>query len=228
MKIQESLKRKTYSALVKSLEELSSEFQKSLPQKIIFEKSEVKDTVAKQSTYSFHVDTTKGYHVITCGFHEDGKILDLLIDRKALSIIVKMDVKTDDQLSIVFKSRLLDSKTANGKEIDFYVLVDGEEVEHGYGRGIDDAVFITVDVPAFAEEVEIIGTEIEGISYSGEAKKETEVIILEGSGEPHGKQYLDPEILKIKVGDTVKWINADSAKTYSNKWYFKRRPRGKF
>jgi len=208
------LKRKTYAALVKILEELSAEFQKSLPQKTKaekIEKPEIKDDVAKQSIYTFNIDTAKGYHVITGMFIQDGKIQDLLIDRKSLSLIVKIDVETDDQLSLVFKSRLLDSKTSDGRENDFFVLVDGVEVDHEYARNFDDAVHITVNVPASAKEVEIIGTEIEGISYQGEAKKENEVKILQGSAVPHDGQHLDPETLTIKIGDTVKWINDDSA-----------------
>lgn len=58
-----------------------------------------------------------------------------------------------------------------------------------------------------------------GTTFSfGEPKKETKKHIVKlaaNSSTPKDKSYCIPEILKIKVGDKVKWINSDSATVHT-------------
>jgi len=68
-----------------------------------------------------------------------------------------------------------------------------------------------MNVPRGAKEIEIIGTEREGISYMGEVKRENVVRILPGSSVPGNERFLDPETLEIKIGEKVRWVNDDTA-----------------
>ena len=214
------LKRKTYASLVKILEQLSKELQKSLPKKTLAEKSQVPEKDAKVlakkgllGPQMFTMETQKQDYIIT-GDIEKGEILDVFLDRKALSLIAKIDVTDDSILRLILKRELINARKPNGEEDKFIVLIDGEEIDH---KEIDlyvDTRTIEVNVPKKAREVEVIGTEIEGISYLGKVKQENIVKIRKGSSVPgceETKQCVEPETLEIKIGDKVLWENNDSA-----------------
>ena len=211
------LKRKTYASLIKNLHELSKELKKSIPKKIDTEKSpitqneerELDQTDETLSWDKYTVKSKKKEHNIM-GTVKNGTIKKVMLERKSLSLLIDVKMHDEGFLKIITRRELIDSRDKE-KDLAFIVLVDGEEVNHDELSPSIKQRAIQVKLTKHSKNIQIIGTEIEGISYGGEARKETEVRILEGSSEPHGKQYIEPEILKIKIGDTVKWINDDSA-----------------
>ena len=217
----DELKRKTYSALIKILESLSKELQDSIPKKTVAKKSIVPsqdEKIIAQKGFGgiqgFTLETKKKGYVISAGFDDNGEVLDVLLDRKSMSLIYRVDVPEDGHMRILLKRDLINATNSKGEEEKFFVLIDGEEVEHEEVDLDVDTRGIGVNVPNGAKEIEIIGTEIEGISYLGKVKQENIVKICKGSSVPgceETKQCVEPETLEINIGDKVLWENNDSA-----------------
>ncbi len=217
----DELKRKAYSTLVKVIESLSKELEKSIPKKTIAKKSIVQiqdEKIIAQKGFGgiqgFTIDTKKKGYVISAGFDDNGEVLDVLLDRKSMSLIYRVEVPEDDHMRILLKRDLINAINSKGEEEEFFVMIDGEEAKHEEIDLYVDTRGIGVNVHKGAKEVEIIGSEIEGISYLGKVKQENIVKISEGSSVPgceETKQCVVPETLEIKAGDKVLWENNDSA-----------------
>ena len=85
-----------------------------------------------------------------------GKLLDILPDVKAKSLIVSIDATSDGSLTLTIPRSILDS-TMNGEDDDFFILIDGEEVDFDEITTSIDRT-LTIAFQAGAEEIEIIGT----------------------------------------------------------------------
>ncbi len=85
-----------------------------------------------------------------------GKILSIMPDVDANSLIVSIDATDDGSLTLTIPRSVLDA-TINGQDDDFFVLVDGEEVDFDEMTSSTDRT-LTIEFPAGAEEIEIIGT----------------------------------------------------------------------
>ena len=57
-----------------------------------------------------------------------GKLLNIMPDVEAKSLIVSIDATSDGSLTLTIPRSILDS-TMNGEDDDFFVLIDGEEVD---------------------------------------------------------------------------------------------------
>lgn len=217
----DELKRKTYNALMKLLESLLKELEPSIPKKTLADKHPFKieesthkehiTKVEESGTALFDFNIKNHSYVVFTSLREGGKILSLSLDRKALSIIVDIETSRDNSFVINLDPNLINTTNSEGETEPFIVLVDDEEVEYDEFVNADGLRGIKVLVKKNAKQIEIIGTQIAGISYMGKATEENEIRTLKGSAVPHNGQYLDPEILTVKVGDTVKFINADTA-----------------
>ena len=211
----DELKRKIYSALQKNLSDLSRDLQDSIA-KTQTEKSlptteEVKELSPLKRDipwFKFRLKPHRHEHAILASITK-GQITNILLDRKALSLIIEIDEKDEGLLKVIFERKLLDAKK-NGKDEEFFVLVDGEEIKY---QDISSPLAHVILIPFSKEskEIEIIGTQMEGISYEGVAKDENIVSIVKGSSTPHNKEFLKPKLLKIKQGETVRWSNDDIA-----------------
>lgn len=214
----DELKRKSYAALVKNLEELSKELQDSIPKKTETKKSiitereaiEIEPTNGDLTWEKYTIKGKKKDHKIM-GTVQNGAIEKIMIERKSLSLLIDVKMLNDGFLRIINRRDLIDSKKKNNHDSPFIILVDWEEVPYAELSTSIKQRALQINLSKHSKNIQIIGTEIEGISYLGEAKKENEVRILQGSAAPHDGQYLEPEILTIKIGDTVKWINDDSS-----------------
>ena len=85
-----------------------------------------------------------------------GKLLNIIPDVDANSLIVSIDATSDGSLTLTIPRSILDA-TMNGEDDDFFILIDGEEVEFDETISSTDRT-ITIEFPAGAEEIEIIGT----------------------------------------------------------------------
>ncbi|NND87541.1 MAG: PEFG-CTERM sorting domain-containing protein [Nitrosopumilus sp.] len=85
-----------------------------------------------------------------------GKLLSVMPDVDANSLIISIDATSDGTLTLTIPRSVMDA-TINGEDDDFFVLVDGEEVDFDETTTSTDRT-LTIAFPAGAEEIEIIGT----------------------------------------------------------------------
>jgi len=85
-----------------------------------------------------------------------GKLLGITPDVDANSLIISIDATDDGSLTLTIPRSVLDA-TINGEDDDFFVLIDGEEVDFDETTTSTDRI-LTIAFPAGAEEIEIIGT----------------------------------------------------------------------
>lgn len=137
------------------------------------------------------------------------QFLTAAIDPESVSILLSVNCAEECIFDITLRRSLIDSKIDN-KDDNFFVLVDGEEVKTTEEATSTDRI-LTVNVNQKAHEIEIIGTQLLGISYVGIVKPENIIKILLGSSQPHDGKYLEPEVLTVKAGEKVKWLNDDAA-----------------
>jgi predicted secreted protein with PEFG-CTERM motif len=95
-------------------------------------------------------DFMVGYQII------GGKLISITPDVDANSLIIAIDATDDGQLTITLPRELIDALI--GEEDDeYFVLVDGEEVDFDETKTSTDRTLV-ISFPAGAEEIEIIGT----------------------------------------------------------------------
>jgi len=85
-----------------------------------------------------------------------GKLLNIIPDVDANSLIVSIDATSDGSLTLTIPRSILDA-TMNGEDDEFFILIDGEEVDFDETTSSTDRT-ITIEFAAGAEEIEIIGT----------------------------------------------------------------------
>ncbi len=86
-----------------------------------------------------------------------GKILSIMTDFDANSLIISIDAIDDGSLTLTIPRSVLDAVFENGDDDDFFVLVDGEEVDFDESTSSTDRT-LTIEFSAGSEEIEIIGT----------------------------------------------------------------------
>jgi predicted secreted protein with PEFG-CTERM motif len=85
-----------------------------------------------------------------------GKLLGISPDVESNSLIISIDATSNGSLTLTIPRSVLDA-TINGGDDDFFVLIDGEEVDFDETTSSTDRT-LTIAFPAGAEEIEIIGT----------------------------------------------------------------------
>ncbi len=86
-----------------------------------------------------------------------GKILSIISDVDANSLIIRIDATDDGSLTLTIPRSVLDALLENGDDDDFFVLVDDEEVDFDEIISSTDRI-LTVEFLAGAEQIAIIGT----------------------------------------------------------------------
>lgn len=138
-----------------------------------------------------------------------GEILSSVLDRDSNSLVIGIVTYENGILKLNLPRNVIDARYGEDM-VDFFVLADGSEID--FQESVTEHIR-TLQIPFDNGNtmIEIIGTEILGMSFVGEVKKENIVKILPDSNSPHGGKYLEPETLTIKVGEKVSWINEDLA-----------------
>jgi len=85
-----------------------------------------------------------------------GKLLSVMPDVDANSLIISVDASEDGSLTLTIPRSVLDA-TINDGDDEFFVLVDGEEVDFDETTSSTSRT-LTIPFQAGAEEIEIIGT----------------------------------------------------------------------
>jgi len=85
-----------------------------------------------------------------------GSVLSVTPDDEANSLVVTIKTTSDGVLTITLPRALIDAKI-NGQDDNFFVLIDGEEVEFEETTTDTDRT-LTIAFPDGAEEIEIIGS----------------------------------------------------------------------
>ncbi len=137
--------------------EISFEFKgisKSIEEIVIIEdNSQIEEITSKVTDTTISVlnsDDLVKYEIT------NGKILNIIPDGDAKSLIIFIEALDDGTITLTVPRSVLDS-TINGEDDDFFVLVDGEEVDFDEIVSLIDRT-LTIEFPAGAEEIEIIGT----------------------------------------------------------------------
>ncbi|MEK0368486.1 MAG: PEFG-CTERM sorting domain-containing protein [Nitrosopumilus sp.] len=113
--------------------------------------SEVEKSMVTDTTVSVSGSSDLIGYTIT-----GGKLLGIVTDFDANSLIISIDATDDGSLTLTIPRSVLDA-TINGEDDDFFVLIDGEEVDFDETTTSTDRI-LTIAFPAGAEEIEIIGT----------------------------------------------------------------------
>ncbi|MCH2404644.1 MAG: PEFG-CTERM sorting domain-containing protein [Nitrosopumilus sp.] len=86
-----------------------------------------------------------------------GKLLSIMTDVDAKSLIILIDATDDGSLTITIPRSVLDALLGDGSDDDFFVLVNDEEVDFDEIISSTDRI-LTIEFLAGAEEIEIFGT----------------------------------------------------------------------
>ena len=86
-----------------------------------------------------------------------GKLLNIIPDVDANSLIISIDAFNDGSLTLTIPRSVADALLENGQDDEYFVLIDGEEVDFDETRSETDRK-LTIAFPVGAEEIEIIGT----------------------------------------------------------------------
>lgn len=200
----EVLKTRTYREVIKIIKDL---FNKRIIRVAAYTKIEVKGRIKHGSVpIIFNKRTFELPYLIKQGSLE---FQFASVDQDALSVYMNIDCKEDTEFELTLPRILIDSKF-DKKDYPFFVLVDGLEMEFSEEPTKNDRT-LTVLLTKGAHTLEIIGTQLLGISFYGGTKHGNIVKILPASSLPHGGKYLEPETLTINQGEKVKWENLDSA-----------------
>ena len=86
-----------------------------------------------------------------------GKLLGIMPDVDANSLVISIDATEDGSITLTIPRSILDAILPEGGDDDFFVLIDGEEVEFDETKSSTDRT-LTIPFPAGTEQIEIIGT----------------------------------------------------------------------
>ncbi|HJJ22801.1 MAG TPA: PEFG-CTERM sorting domain-containing protein [Nitrosopumilus sp.] len=111
-----------------------------------------RDTTVTDTTVSVQGSSDLIGYVIT-----GGKLLSIIPDVDANSLIITIDATDDGSLTLTIPRSVLDAVLENGSDDDFFVLIDGEEVDFDEITSSTDRI-LTIAFPVGSEEIEIIGT----------------------------------------------------------------------
>jgi len=86
----------------------------------------------------------------------NAKLLNVIPDMDAVSLLIYIDAKDDGSITLTIPRSVLDA-SINDRDDEFFVLVDGEEVDFEEVTTSTDRT-LTIEFNAGTEQIEIIGT----------------------------------------------------------------------
>ena len=87
----------------------------------------------------------------------NGKIINIMPDMDAKSLLIDIEAWDDGSITLTIPRSVLDAKINDGDDDEFFVLVDGEEVDFEEITTSTDRT-LTIEFSAGSEQIEIIGT----------------------------------------------------------------------
>ena len=144
----------TYTIKVQYGEEsivTSFEFGGVSPSNELEELDIIIDSTVTATTVTVQDSKDLMYYEIT-----NGKIINIIPDMDAKSLLIYIETTDNGSITLTIPRSVLDA-TINGEDDEFFVLVDGEEVDFGEITTSTDRT-LTIEFSAGAEQIEIIGT----------------------------------------------------------------------
>ena len=86
-----------------------------------------------------------------------GSITEMEIEMSSNSLVIKVDAIDNGSITVTLPRDVIDA-LVNGDDDDFFVIVDGEEVDFTETTTTSTERTLTIDFPAGSEEIEIFGT----------------------------------------------------------------------
>jgi predicted secreted protein with PEFG-CTERM motif len=87
----------------------------------------------------------------------NGKIINIMTDMDAKSLLIDIEAWDDGSITLTIPRSVLDAKINDGGDDEFFVLLDGEEVDFEEITTSTDRT-LTIEFFAGSEQIEIIGT----------------------------------------------------------------------
>ena len=133
------------------------------------------------------------------------------VDRDTSSLIFSTRCTIETKVKLNIPRELIDAKS-NGDDDPFFILLDDAEINFEELPSIkEEERVLRVIFPPNVKNMEIIGTQILGITGGKRSKTEHLIHLPKDSDIPNNEKFAEPETLKIKQGETVTWSNDDSA-----------------
>ena len=125
--------------------------EEAITEEAITEDMIIQDSIITETTITVQNSTDLISYEIT-----NGKLINVLPDMNAVSLLVYIEATDDGSITLTIPRSVLDA-TINGGDDEFFVLVDGEEVDFKEIKTSDDRT-LTIEFFAGSEQIEIIGT----------------------------------------------------------------------
>ena len=125
--------------------------EEAITEEAITEDMIIQDSIITETTITVQNSTDLISYEIT-----NGKLINVLPDMDAVSLLVYIEATDDGSITLTIPRSVLDA-TINGGDDEFFVLVDGEEVDFEEIKTSDDRT-LTIEFFAGSEQIEIIGT----------------------------------------------------------------------
>ena len=125
--------------------------EEAITEEAITEDMIIQDSIITETTITVQNSTDLISYEIT-----NGKLINVLPDMDAVSLLVYIEATDDGSITLTIPRSVLDA-TINGGDDEFFVLVDGEEVDFKEIKTSDDRT-LTIEFFAGSEQIEIIGT----------------------------------------------------------------------
>jgi len=116
------------------------------------EESVIVDSLITTTTITVQDSTDLIYYEIT-----NGKVISIISDTDAKSLLINIETWDDGSITLTIPRSVLDAKTNDGDDTEFFVLVDGEKVDFEEITTSTDRT-LTIPFLAGSEQIEIIGT----------------------------------------------------------------------
>ena len=125
--------------------------EEAITEEAITEDMIIQDSIITETTITVQNSTDLISYEIT-----NGKLINVLPDMDAVSLLVYIEEIDDGSITLTIPRSILDA-TINGGDDEFFVLVDGEEVDFEEIKTSTDRT-LTIEFFAGSEQIEIIGT----------------------------------------------------------------------
>ena len=130
---------------------VSNETENSITEDIVVDKPVIVDSIVTATTITVQESTDLVGYEIT-----NGKLINVIPDTDAKSLLIDIEALEDGSITLTIPRSVLDA-TVNDKDDEFFVLVDGEEVDFEEKTTPTDRT-LTIEFFAGSEQIEIIGT----------------------------------------------------------------------
>jgi predicted secreted protein with PEFG-CTERM motif len=128
-----------------------NELEQNIIEDIVTDDPVIIDSIVTATTLTIQESTDLISYEIT-----NGKITNVIPDLDAVSLLIDIEAINDGSITLTIPRSVLDA-TINDKDDEFFVLVDGEEVDFEEISTLTDRT-LTIEFLAGTEQIEIIGT----------------------------------------------------------------------